>query len=631
MAQHSREPTVERGDHITEIQTFLGAHPPFDILDPHRLAAVAAGARARSYRRGELVLDAFDRANDAMYVVRAGQVQVWNDDDPAAGVTDEILGPGGVFGYSAMLTGRSIGPRVVAAVDGTVILRLPGALLAPAFATERGAQFLAAAAAAATVRHPASYTLVDDLIRTEPLVVRPELSVSELATAMTEREWPMAAVELPSGGYGLVTDALLRSRVLAATEAPASRADSVMDPDPPSVRLGSSAAEALILLLETRAPGVLVTDRDERLRGIVVPRDFMVSPTTAGVSLHEQLRRVDSIAELQRLARMAPSLLTDLLGRRLNSGRVVAVYSAIVDAVVRQAITLVFAAPPAASAERFTWLALGSHGRHEAVLSSDIDAAVAFADDVSEEEMTVCRQKFSDIAAVLAGAGLAVDEHGAFPSRPLFSRTNKQWRAAGQSWLSDPVPSNGAMMASLLVDGRPIHGDPGLPEVSRVFGELRSHPGTMRLLLAESLARRARLRSVRSLLGRREDRLDLKTHAVLPIVNLARWVALSQGSAELPTVERLRAGAGSSILPQAQADTLVEVFDVLQRLRLRYQLREQADGHRVGNVVAMDRLSAIDRSVITRAVREIAAVQKRMDNVAEYVPAAQWTAPESAP
>ncbi len=64
-----------------------------------------------------------------------------------------------------------------------------------------------------------------------------------------------------------------------------------MDPAPTIVTLGDSAAEAVILLLEGDADCVLVTDRAGELRGVVVPRDFVVSSTTSGVALNEQLRR----------------------------------------------------------------------------------------------------------------------------------------------------------------------------------------------------------------------------------------------------------------------------------------------------------------------------------------------------
>jgi CBS domain-containing protein len=39
-------------------------------------------------------------------------------------------------------------------------------------------------------------------------------------------------------------------------------------------------------------------------------------------------------------------------------------------------------------------------------------------------------------------------------------------------------------------------------------------------------------------------------------------------------------------------------------------------------------LSSIDRSVVAEAVREIAAIQRRMTNVARYVPAEGWVAGE---
>ena len=68
----------------------------------------------------------------------------------------------------------------------------------------------------------------------------------------------------------------------------------------------------------------------------------------------------------------------------------------------------------------------------------------------------------------------------------------------------------------------------------------------MRMLLEESLAKRARLRPLLRMFPGREG-FDIKRDALLPIVNLARWAALMVGSAALPTTERLRAASGSSI------------------------------------------------------------------------------------
>jgi CBS domain-containing protein len=113
-------------------------------------------------------------------------------------------------------------------------------------------------------------------------------------------------------------------------------------------------------------------------------------------------------------------------------------------------------------------------------------------------------------------------------------------------------------------------------------------------------------------------------------VNLARWAALSVGSAALPTTERLRSASGSAMLPDEQASILIEAFEVLQRLRLRYQLLQHQRGDRPSDVFVMDRMSPIDRTVVAQSVREIASVQRRMDNISVYVPAEAWAAPDPA-
>jgi CBS domain-containing protein len=614
-----------------DLAAFLAKYPPFDSLGPSALDAIAQGSRRDRFADGDLILDAFRNPSVEVFVVLEGHVHLWNDADRRAEGPDEVVAPGGVFGFSAMLTERSIGPRAVAAGE-VVVARIPAALAAPVFTSRRGARFLAEIMFSARGRVPAAptYSLVDDLIVRPPIVVEPTTPVVEVAQRMTAEGQPYAVVRLEAGRFGLVTDSLLRARVLVEGQPPSSPAHSVMDTSAPIARLGDSAAEALLLLLDRDAEFLLVTDRAGQLRGIVCPRDFAISPTTAGVSLHEQLRRASSVEDLACHAAGIPAMLGDLLSRGLASDRVIAVYSAVVDTLVRRAIGFVFARHPELSVDAFTWLSLGSNGRREAVLSSDVDSAAAFDDSVSDAEIARYRAAFGEVYEVLARAGISGDEHGATARHALFARTNAAWRAAGEEWKAAPAEHNGAMMASLLVDGRPIHGDPGLPAVTRVFGDLRRHPGTMRLLLQESLSKRAKLRPMRHILARQPDTFDIKRHALLPVVNIARWAALSVGSAALPTTERLRAASGSAMMPDEHANTLIEVFGVLQRLRLRYQLMQHRAGDRPSDLITMSRMSSIDRSVIAQAVREISSVQRRMDNISQFVPAEAWASPEPA-
>ncbi len=617
---------------VADLTAFLAGHPPFDGLAREDVERLATAAEQAAYAPGELILDAFRDPSVELFVVLAGQVDLWNDADGLASDPDESLFAGGIFGFSAMLTERSVGPRAVAATT-VDIARIPGDVAASAFASRRGAQFLADSMFSVPRTRPVTpaYGSIDELVHGEPLVVALDQPVVEVARRMTEADCSYAVVRRGDGDYALVTDASLRARVVADGLAGSTPAGEACEARTPLATLGDSAAEALIRMLEADADHIVVVDRERHLRGVVSTREFTLSPTTADVSLHEQLRHAPSVEDLVERAHRIPFLLGDLLSRGLASGKVIAVNSTIIDAVIRRAIELTFAAHPDLSMDAFTWMSLGSNGRREAVLSSDVDSAVAFAGSPTEEEMAAYITAFGEVHAIVARAGLTTDGHGASASRRAFARTNEEWRAAAQSWLASPADHQGAIMTSLLVDGRPIFGDPGLPAVASVFTELRDHPGTMRLLLVDSLARRARLRSsrdLRDLLMRRPGLFDIKSYALLPIVNIGRWAALSVGSPVLPTVERLDVAAGSAMLPEGNAQTLIEVFEVLQRLRLRYQLMQHQNGVRPSDELIVEQMSPIDRSIIVQAVREIAAVQKRMTNVSSYLPAEEWTLPE---
>jgi CBS domain-containing protein len=76
---------------------------------------------------------------------------------------------------------------------------------------------------------------------------------------------------------------------------------------------------------------------------------------------------------------------------------------------------------------------------------------------------------------------------------------------------------------------------------------------------------------------------------------------------------------------------LLEVFEVLQRLRLHHQLDQVAIDRPATDVIDRDELSPIERSMIAQAVREITANQRRMDRVAQYAPTESWAIRRSRP
>ncbi|MEO9328716.1 putative nucleotidyltransferase substrate binding domain-containing protein [Gordonia aurantiaca] len=463
---------------------------------------------------------------------------------------------------------------------------------------------------------PASRT-VADLLRTAPVIGRADMTVRQAAALMTERGQDYVVIPLGDGRHGLLTDADIRGRIVAAgldVDIPVGevvdRPAFVLDARTPTV-------DALTELLDRGLHVIPVCDDGGAVLGVIGKGDFVADPAGASMPLREQVSRSGDVAELQSHARRIPQLVADLVRRDRPAHEIARVTSLIVDAVVVRGLELVV--DPRVDPASYTWVSLGSNARREPVLGSDIDSAAVFDDSLDPASLDTCRRVFAELDDVLRGAGMTVDAKGVVASKPLFSRTRSAWESAVRAWVGEPLDNRGLIFTSLVLDGRPLRSaSPGVRIGDRLSAALRTDPRARRLLLEDALANKARLRTMRDVLTGRGGTFDLKTHALTPLVNIARWAAVAVDSTERNTRERLRAASGSPMLSEDDAATLLEVFDVLQRIRLRYQVAQFDRGETPTDVVEMKRLSPLDRSLVAQAVREIAGAQRRMTGMSHY-------------
>jgi len=197
----------------------------------------------------------------------------------------------------------------------------------------------------------------------------------------------------------------------------------------------------------------------------------------------------------------------------------------------------------------------------------------------------------------LDGCGLPADRNGAVAFKASFSRSQSDWFAAAKGWLDGPLRDRGLILSSLLIDGRVVWGDAALHTVPAAYRRMADeHPNALRLQLLDALSGKVSTRSLRDVLSRRGGTIDLKSHAVTPIVNLARWGGLAAGVASATTPARLGAAAHAGAIGTRDADTLCDVFVMLQRLRMAHQVGQIAAGHTPGDVITMSELSPLNRS-----------------------------------
>ncbi|KIQ20642.1 DUF294 nucleotidyltransferase-like domain-containing protein [Rhodococcus sp. MEB064] len=611
---------------IRRTADFLAAHPPFDALTASELEQLAEDSAVSIYRAGETVVGSSVDDIDAVWVVQSGEVDLLHPDDVDGAAPLETIEPGGLFGFSAMLVGARTTFWAKASRDSAVI-RVAGPAARPFFGRPAGVAFLARTIAASfggrsivsPVPDGAGGT-VGALVRRPPVTVEPGTSIRDAVCVMTEQSSSCVVVPLPRGRFGIFTDRDLRTRVVAVGVSVDASIDLVISSPARSVHADRTPTGVLLEMLELGLHHMLVIDTRGTLIGVLESADLLANSTARSFSLRRDLDAAETEAALIEASAGIRALIVDLWTTGTTASAATGILSVVVDAVVRRAVELAITGSPVPITGRdVAWLSLGSVGRREAMPSSDVDSALSWA-DTSNRDAGALRDVARAVHRTLEACGLPADTNNAVAASPRFSRSAREWRTAARGWLDDPLGDRGIVMSSLMVDGRVVWGDPGLHTVPDAYSTMAAdYPDALRLQLRDALGTRARVRSLKDVLARRGTTVDLKSHAVSAIVNLARWGGLSVGVACASTPARLRAAAGNGLLSDRDVSGLTDVFDRLQHLRLDHQVSLIVDGRTPTDVVVLQELTPLERSLVMDAIREIAAVQRRVGHVAATV------------
>jgi CBS domain-containing protein len=112
--------------------------------------------------------------------------------------------------------------------------------------------------------------------------------------------------------------------------------------------------------------------------------------------------------------------------------------------------------------------------------------------------------------------------------------------------------------------------------------------------------------------GEHRRQLDIKRAGLLPIVDLARWAAMTAGITSASTIERLRAAGDAGTLAAAEAETLEEAHELFLGLRVDHQVAQLRDGRDVDDRLDPRALGALTRRRLKDAFRAVASIQRRV-------------------
>jgi CBS domain-containing protein len=603
-----------------EVTRFLRAHPPFDAFDEPQVQRVAAAVEVEFHRAGTTIFSEGADPVQHLRVIRSGAVQIVHQ-----GRVLDLLGEGELFGHASMLSGLPTGFEARAAED-TLCYRIGAETARELLAAPAGLRFVARSLledweeGVASADHDAApdpaEQPVSALLRSGPVTCTPQTSIREAAQRMSDAPATSVVITAADGALGILTDHDLRTRVVAAGIDGDRPVSEVMTTPAYTCGPDELGGEVLLEMLDRGFRHFPVLDATGEILGVIEDLDIAAARTRSSYALRQRIAGARSVEELRTVAReLRPTVIAMHEGRVAAVG-IMAVYSVVVDALTRRLLELAVAQAGADELE-FAWLALGSQARREAAPGSDVDSAIVWFGDEDEREIRPLLHGIGvTVVAGLQACGLRADAQGASASNRLFVRSLHSWQHAVRSWIDEPTQEKALILASVLVDSRPVWGVHTGTPVADTFRLAPSNPQMLRLLARFALSYRPPTGFLRGLVvehgGEHRGRLDLKHGGIIPIVDLARWAGIKAGVTSASTIERLRAAGAAGVIEPSDAHTLQDAFELIAALRLQHQVQQLRAGEAPDNYVDPDSLSRLTRSHLKEAFRAVASIQKRV-------------------
>lgn len=603
-----------------DVAEFLRAHEPFSAIDRAGLERLAARAKVEFFAAGTVIFRQGEPPPDEVRVVRRGAVELVEDERVV-----DLLEEGELFGQAWLLTGLETGWEARARED-TLCYALAAEDVLPLATGPEGLRFVARALlmlprpGAAQEVKPAPVDSAERparaLIRERPAVCEPGASIRDTARRMVEQGASSALVTLDGGGFGILTDHDLRSRVVAEGLSLDLPVREVLSAPVITARADQTATELMLAMIEHGIRHLPVVSATGDVLGVVTDVDLLADQARRPIVLRREVSQAGNAEELRAAAASLAPTVVALYQGGLAPAQISAIISVVIETLIRRAVELAVeaAGPPPAG---FAYLALGSHGRREAVPSSDVDSGMVWQDAGGEAAAAYVHGIATRVNDLLIAIGLQQDEHGLSAAGRVVARPAGEWIETIGRWLDDPT-SRTMMGLAVMLDGRSIHGpDDGLgvfDAVRRAKDRLRD----LRLLLRHALANKPPTGFLRNIVvedsGEHRGTLDIKRGGLLPIVGIARYAGTAAGARSTSTVERLRAAGAAGVLPESEATSLEEAHRLMTSLRMEHQVLQLEGGEPPDNHLDPAKLNALTRRYLRDAFRLVATTQKRLAN-----------------
>lgn len=595
--------------------SFLSGHMPFSALNEGDLQSLVHNAAVRTFKAGKAILHAGDPPPAHLYVVYTGMVTV-------SGYPDAViyLKPGETFGFRSIIINKPLLNSVFAEVNSTCIL-IPREDFLHALNSNRGFSnhftnlldkvliSLYKLPFRETIGIPERYlsaTRVKEIVLREPVTCLPGNSIREAVKIMhSAAVGSVVVIREKNQPAGILTMRDL-IRVIAEGYDLDRPVSEVMSAPVAHIAEESSLYDAYLAEISGAVNHLVLVDGQNRTRGIVTAKDLMLAmdPAFSISTLGKRISRVSQVDELKRMHEQTVKAIIALFNQGVTCFAIIEIISMVNDAINRKAIQLAEAKLGIDGKVKYAWVASGSGGRREQVLTTDQDNAIIYDDSTDAEGKKLITELGNSAGNILEEVGIPKCKAGHSALNPQWVRSVTEWKKQFDSWLDPEAEEETLMPLTVFLDFRPVYGDEHLADILKAHVFQQELIGVSRFLARQVVS----VASPLHFLGRiyyGKKGLSLKIFGLLPIVTGVKALMLEGKVVANSTLERLDLLTERGLLDTETSESLKEAFQTFYALRLKHQLRHIRLSLAPDDFVRPEELSQIEKANLKECLRVV--------------------------
>lgn len=541
-------------EHIAD---FLKKYPPFDNLTFNELSEIATSIRVVNIEKYKTLFQINDVLHDSFYVVASGTINLSVIADAEETLINKCV-EGDVFGLRPFFAKNNY-MMTAKAREESIVYAIPISVFRPFVANNSEVLDFLLQSFAANTSNPNDKEntrgkLISDNVyysdqqsniqyfqslsyNNSPLKINKENTIQDVAQQMTNAIISSAIICEKDNPIGMVTHTDMCTKIATGRFPISTTIDKIMSSPVVTVIENVSLAEAQLLMLKYNVTHLCVTqDGTDKtaIKGVISEHDLIVAQASNPGVLIKEIKRSQSTKDLKLIRGRLSDIIQKSIHKNIPLPQINNIASEINLALIKRSVELSIldlGSPPA----RFAWLCIGSQGRKEQLLLTDQDSILIF-EDVTADKYRDVKDYFLKLAkrttAILEKVGYEFCPNGHMGSNMLWCKSLTDWTKQYNSWMNTPG-ENSNDLSSIFFDFEIAIGEQKIEEAIEnvIHNNSKNNALFFDFLGNDALRKNSPLSFFKKFNveeeGANKDKFDIKTRALMPLIDGARLFALS--------------------------------------------------------------------------------------------------------